>query len=67
MTRKQEARKEFPGHAVPDSQKDPVRYERYWRAMALWAYRWAPVLLQEDQCVGPKQRTLPGSSTEKDT
>jgi hypothetical protein len=39
------ASEEFPGTAVPSRERDPEAYERYWRALALWAYKWGPVFL----------------------
>lgn len=35
----------FPGTSVPNREKDPEGYERYWRALALWAYKWGPVFI----------------------
>lgn len=47
MTLRDEAHAEFPGTYVPDVVKESVKYSRYWRKLALWAYKWGPVLLEE--------------------
>lgn len=46
------ASREFPGTSVPSREKSPEEYERYWRALALWAFKWGPVfldILKEDK------------------
>jgi hypothetical protein len=40
-----QARKEYPGTQVP---KDREAYKSYWRRLAMWAYKFGPALLVEE-------------------
>ncbi|HKV69190.1 MAG TPA: hypothetical protein VJN72_13960 [Gaiellales bacterium] len=40
-----ELRERFPGTRVPSRESDPAGYSAWLRRMALWAFRYGPVLI----------------------